>query len=147
MARLLRAPRSNPYGTMPDIMSNSIVAEGLDVDELGHVVVKLNDTPSEDWTAAFREYWGSAEPADATPIKRDAFSHIAGRTIVFRGVDVAGYVAQCKRLTEDSIKYANELIQRFETEREERIRARTEAVGHDEKVDAEKAKARKVKFN
>ena len=128
-------------------MSNSIVAEGLDVDELGHVVVKLSDTPSEDWTAAFREYWGSAaEPAGTTAIKRDAFSHIAGRTIVFRGVDVAGFVAQCKRFTEDSIKYANDLMQRIETERDERIRARTEAAGHDKKVDAEKAKAHQVKF-
>jgi hypothetical protein len=130
-----------------DTMSNSIVAEGLDVDELGHVVVKLNDTPSEDWTAAFREYWGSSDAVGTTAIKRDAFSHISGRTIVFRGVDVAGFVAQCKRWTEDSIKSANELMRRIETERDERIRARTEAAGHDKKVDAEKAKARQVKFN
>src|ERR1700682_230699 len=132
---------------MPGIMSTPIVAEGLDVDELRHVVVKLTDSPSEDWTAAFREYWGSADQGGTTATKRDAFSHIAGRTIVFRGIDVAGFVAQCKRFTEDSIKYANELMQRVETERDERIRARTEDAGHDKKVDAEKAKARQVKFN
>src|SRR6202171_4674649 len=132
---------------MPGIMSNSIVAEGLDVDEHAHVVVKLNDTPSEDWTAAFREYWGKAETVGSTAIKKEAFSHLSGRTIVFRGVDVAGFVAQCKRFTEDAIKYANELMRRVETERDERIRARTEAAGHDKKVDAEKAKARQVKFN
>jgi hypothetical protein len=132
---------------MPGIMSNSIVADGLDVDELGHVVVKLNDTPSEDWTAAFREYWGNADPVGAATIKRDAFSHIAGKTIVFRGVDVADFVAQCKSFTEDSIKYANDLMQRLETQRDERIRARTDAAGHDKKIDAEKAKARQVRFN
>ena len=43
---------------MPNIMSTSIVAEGLDVDEHGHVLVNLSDTPSEQWMEAFREYWG-----------------------------------------------------------------------------------------
>src|ERR1700738_1392274 len=130
---------------MPGIMSNSITAEALDVDEHGHIIVKLNDTPSEEWTAAVREYWGKAETLGRAAIKKDAFSHISGRTIVFRGVDVAGFVAQCKRFMEDSIKYANELMRRVEAERDERIRARTETAGHDKKLEAEKAKAREVK--
>jgi hypothetical protein len=45
---------------MPGIMSNSIVAEGLDVDEHSHIIVKLNDAPTEEWIAAFREYWGKS---------------------------------------------------------------------------------------
>ena len=139
--------RSNPSGRMPGIMSTSIAAEGLDVDAHGHVIVKLNDAPSEQWTAAFREYWGKAEPVGNTAIKKEAFSHISGKTIVFRGVDVAGFVQYCKRFTEDAIKYANELIGRLEAERDARIRARTEPAGRDKKLDAEKAKAREVKFN
>ena len=44
-------------------MSTSIGAEGLDVDELGHVLVKLSDEPSEQWMEAFREYWADAGTA------------------------------------------------------------------------------------
>ncbi len=128
-------------------MRTSIAAEGLDVDAHGHVVVKLNDAPSEEWTAAFREYWGKAEPVGNTAIKKEAFSHISGRTIVFRGVDVAGFVEHCKRFTEDSIKHANDLIRRIETERDARIRVRTEPAARDKKLEAEQAKAREVKFN
>src|ERR1700682_1263288 len=126
---------------MPGIMSNSIVAEGLDVDEHSHVIVKPNDAPTEEWIAAFRDYWGKAETVGSAAIKKDAFSHISGRTIVFRGVDVAGFVEQCKRFMEDAIKYANELMRRVEAERDERIRARTETAGRDKKMEVETRKA------
>ena len=139
--------RSTPSGRMPGIMSTSIAAEGLDVDAHGHVIVKLNDAPSEEWTAAFREYWGKGEPVGNTAIKKEAFSHISGRTIVFRGVDVAGFVQHCKRFTEDSIKHVNDLMRRIETERDARIRARTEPAARDKKLEGEQAKAREVKFN
>ncbi len=126
-------------------MSSSIAAEALDVDELGHVLVMLSDAPSEQWMEAFREYWGGA--AGSTAIKKDAFSHFSERTIVFRGVDVDGFVGSCKALTQDAIEFANERTMRFETEREARIRGRAESAGQEQKhVDAERAKARKVKF-
>src|ERR1700676_1576944 len=102
---------------MPSSMSTSINAEGLDVDELGHVLVKLSDEPTEQWMEAFREYWGDAATSGAAPAKTDAFSHFSERTIVFRGVDVDGFVEFCKALTQDAIKFANERTQRFETER------------------------------
>ena len=121
-------------------MSTSIAAEGLDVDEHGHVLVQLNDTPSEEWTAAFREHWGKAEPAGGMAIKKDAFSHIAGKTIVFRGIDVEGFVEQCKRFTQESIKYANDYMRRVEAERDARIRSRTATSGKDKGLEAEKAK-------
>src|SRR5258706_9184166 len=131
---------------MPGSMSTSIAAEGLDVDELGHVLVKLSDMPSEQWMEAFREFWGDA--SGSTAVKKDAFSHFSERTIVFRGIDVDGFVESCKALTQDAIKFANDRTQRFETEREARIRGRAESAGQEQKhVDAERAKARKVKFD
>jgi hypothetical protein len=133
---------------MPGSMSTSISAEGLDVDELGHVLVTLSDTPSEQWMEAFREYWGDAAIPGSTAVKKEAFSHFSERTIVFRGIDVDGFVRNCQALTSDAIKFANERTQRFETEREARIRGRAESAGAEQKlVEAERAKARKVKFD
>jgi pyridoxine/pyridoxamine 5'-phosphate oxidase len=133
---------------MPGSMSTSIVAEGLDVDELGHVLVKLSDEPSEQWMEAFREYWADAGTSAGTAAKTDAFSHFSERTIVFRGIDVDGFVEFCKALTQDAIKFANARTLRFETEREARIRGRAESASAEQKhVDAERAKARKVKFD
>jgi hypothetical protein len=133
---------------MPGSMSTSIGAEGLDVDELGHVLVKLSDEPSEQWMEAFREYWADAGTVAGPAVKTDAFSHFSERTIVFRGIDVDGFVAGCKALTQDAIKFANERTLRFETEREARIRGRAESAGQEQKhVEAERAKARKVKFD
>jgi hypothetical protein len=133
---------------MPGSMSTSIGAEGLDVDELGHVLVKLSDEPSEQWMEAFREYWADAGTVAGTAAKTDAFSHFSERTIVFRGIDVDGFVEYCKALTQDAIKFANERTLRFETEREARIRGRAESAGQEQKhVEAERAKARKVKFD
>jgi hypothetical protein len=129
-------------------MSTSIAAVGLDVDELGHVLVQLSDTPSEQWMEAFREYWADSGTAAGAKVKTDAFSHFSERTIVFRGIGVDGFVESCKVLTQDAIKFANERTQRFETEREARIRGRAESAGQEQKhVDAERAKARKVKFD
>ena len=133
---------------MPGSMSTSIGADGLDVDELGHVLVKLSDDPSEQWMEAFREYWADAATSAATAAKTDAFSHFSERTIVFRGIDVDGFVESCKTLTQNAIKFANDRTQRFETEREARIRGRAESAGQEQKhVEAERAKARKVKFD
>jgi hypothetical protein len=133
---------------MPGRMSTSVTAEGLDVDELGHVLVNLSDTPSEQWMEAFREYWADAGTVAGAAVKTDAFSHFSERTIVFRGIDVDGFVASCKALTQDAIKFANERTQRFETEREARIRGRAESAGQEQKhVEAERVKARKVKFD
>jgi hypothetical protein len=129
-------------------VSTSIRAEGLDVDELGHVLVRLTDTPSEQWMEAFREYWADAGTVSGAAVKTDAFSHFSERTIVFRGIDVDGFVKYCKSLTQDAIKFANDRTQRFETEREARIRGRAESAGQEQKhVEAERAKARKVKFD
>jgi hypothetical protein len=133
---------------MPGSMSTSINAEGLDVDEHGHVLVKLSDEPSEQWMQAFREYWGKAETPGSRTAKKEAFSHFSERTIVFRGIDVDGFVEHCRAFTKDAIKYANERTLRFETERDARIRDRAEHAGRDEKnLEAERAKARKVKFD
>lgn len=133
---------------MPGIMSTPISGEGLDVDEHGHVLVKLTDMPSEQWMEAFREYWGRAGTAGSTGVKKEAFSHFSEKTIVFRGIDVDGFVAHCKDFTKDSIKFANERTQRFETERDARIRDRAETAGRDQKhLEAERAKARKVRFD
>jgi hypothetical protein len=133
---------------MPGSMSTSIDAEGLDVDELGHVLVKLSDVPSEQWMEAFREYWADAGTVTGAVVKTDAFSHFSERTIVFRGIDVDGFVQNCKALTTDAIKFANQRTQRFETEREARIRGRAETAGQEQKhVEAERAKAGKVKFD
>lgn len=133
---------------MPGIMSTSIVAKGLDVDEHGHVLVKLSETPSEQWMEAFRDHWGRARPAGSSAVKKEAFSHFFEEAIVFRGVDVAGFVEHCKAITQDAIKYANERTLRFETERDARIRERAETAGRDHKhLEAEKAKARKIKFD
>jgi hypothetical protein len=133
---------------MPGIMSTSINAEGLDVDEHGHVLVKLSDTPSEQWMEAFREYWGRAGTLGSTAVKKEVFSHFSEKTIVFRGIDVDGFVAYCNDFTKDAITFANERTQRFETERDARIRDRAETAGRDQKhLEAERAKARKVKFD
>ncbi len=133
---------------MPGSMSTSIAAEGLDVDELGHVLVMLSDVPSEQWMEAFREYWGEAGSLGGAAVKTDAFSHFSERTIVFRGIDVDGFVKYCKTLTQDAVKFANDRTQRFETEREARIRGRAESAGQEQKhVEAERAQARKVKFD
>jgi hypothetical protein len=127
-------------------MSTSIVAEGLDVDDHGHVFVKLSDAPSESWMEAFREYWGTAGTIGGTAVKKEAFSHFSEQTMVFRGIDVDGFVEHCKAFTIDAVKYANELTQRLEAERDARIRGQV-AAGRDEKhIEAERAKARKVKF-
>jgi len=129
-------------------MSTSIRAEGLDVDEHGHVLVMLSDTPSEQWMEAFREYWGRAGTVGSTAVKKEAFSHFSEKTIVFRGIDVDGFVAHDKDFTKDAIKFANERTQRFETERDARIRDRAEVAGRDQRhLEAERAKARKVKFD
>jgi hypothetical protein len=133
---------------MPGIMSNSISGEGLDVDEHGHILVQLSDMPSEQWMEAFREYWGRAGTVGSTAVKKEAFSHFFDRTIVFRGIDVDGFVEHCKAFTQGAIKYANERTQRFETERDARIRDRAETAGRDQKnLETERAKARKVKFD
>jgi len=133
---------------MPGIMSTSIRADGLDVDEHGHVLVKLSDTPSDQWMEAFRDYWGQARPAGSAAVKKEAFSHFFEEAIVFRGLDVDGFVDHCKAFTQDAIKYANERTLRFETERDARIRQRAETAGRDQKhLEAERAKAHKVKFD
>jgi hypothetical protein len=129
-------------------MSTPIVAEGLDVDEHGHVLVKLSDTPSDQWMEVFRDFWGRAGTMGSTAVKKDAFSHFAERTIVFRGVDVDGFVDRCKDFTQDAVKYANEETQRIEAERDARIRGQGGAAGSDQKhIEAERAKARKVRFD
>jgi hypothetical protein len=128
-------------------MSNSIVAEGLDVDDHGHVLVKLSDMPSDQWMEAFRDFWGRPETIGGAAAKKEAFSHFSEKTIVFRGVDVDGFVEYCKAFTQDAVKYANEETQRFEAERDARIRAQAASAGRDQKhIDAERAKARKVRF-
>jgi len=123
-------------------MSTAIVAEGLDVDDNGHVLVKLSEGPTDQWMEAFRDYWGRPNTG-GTAVKKDALSHFSENTIVFRGVDVDGFVAHCKALTQDAMKYANEETQRFEAERDARIRSQASDPKH---VEAERAKARKVKF-
>jgi hypothetical protein len=128
-------------------MSTSIVAEGLDVDDHGHVLVKLSDMPPEQWMEAFREYWGTAGTVGSTAVKKEAFSHFSEQTIVFRGIDVDGFVEYCKGFTVDAVKYANELTQRLESDRDARIRSQAKTAGSDQKhIEAERAKARKVKF-
>ena len=123
-------------------MSTPIVAEGLDVDEHAHVFVKLSDTPSDQWMEAFRDYWGRPTTGGAA-VKKEALSHFSEKTIVFRGVDVDGFVAHCKAFTQDAVKYANEETQRFETERDARIPSQA---GDPKHIEAERAKARKVRF-
>jgi hypothetical protein len=123
-------------------MSTAIVAEGLDVDEHGHVLVKLSEGPSDQWMEAFRDYWGRPTTG-GTAVKKEALSHFVDNTIVFRGVDVDGFVAHCKAFTQDAVKYANEETQRFEAERDARIRSQA---GDPKHVEAERAKARKVRF-
>jgi hypothetical protein len=123
-------------------MSTPIVAEGLDVDEHAHVFVKLSDTPSDQWMEAFRDYWGRPTTGGSA-VKKEALSHFSEKTIVFRGVDVDGFVAHCKAFTQDAVKYANEETQRFETERDARIRSQA---GDPKHIEAERAKARKVRF-
>ena len=125
-------------------MSTSIVIEGLDVDDHGHVLVKLNDMPPEQWMEAFRDYWGRPEPLGGPAVKKDAFSHFSETTIVFRGVDVDGFVKYCKAFTQESVKYSNEETQRFEAERDARIRGQA---GDPKHIEAERAKARKVRFD
>jgi hypothetical protein len=128
-------------------MSTSTEAKGLDVDENGHVLVKLSDVPSEQWKEAFREYWGTAGTVGSTAVKKEAFSHFSEATIVFRGIDVDGFVEHCKGFTVDAVKYANELTQRLEAERDARIQAHAKNAGRNEDhIEAERAKARKVKF-
>jgi hypothetical protein len=124
-------------------MSTSIAAEGLDVDDHGHVLVKLSDIPSDQWMEAFRDYWGRPETTGRPAVKKEAFSHFADNTIVFRGVDVDGFVAHCKAFTQDAVKYANEETRRFEAERDARIRAQA---GDPKHIAAERTKAHKVKF-
>jgi hypothetical protein len=124
-------------------MSTSIVAVGLDVDENGHVLVRLSDVPPDQWMEAFRDYWGRRETIGDTAIKKEAFSHFSEKTIVFRGVDVDGFVEYCKGFTQDAVNYANEEIQRFETERDARIRSQA---GDPKHIEAERVKARKVRF-
>lgn len=133
---------------MPGSMSTLIAAEGLDVDDVGHVLVILSHEPTEQWMEAFRERWADGGPAAGPAAKTDAFSHFSDRRIVFRGIDVDGFVEYCKPLTQDAIRFANERTLRLEAEREARIRGRGDSAGHEQKrVDAEKAKARKVKFD
>jgi len=128
-------------------MSTSTEAKGLDVDDNGHVLVKLSDIPSEQWKEAFREYWGTAGTVGSTAVRKEAFSHFSEATIVFRGIDVDGFVEHCKGFTVDAVKYANELTQRLEDERDARIRDHAKTAGRDqEHIEAERAKARKVKF-
>ncbi len=128
-------------------MSTSIAVEGLDVDEHGHVLVKLSDTPPDPWMEAFRDYWGNPETTGSAAVKKEAFSHFSERTIVFRGVDVDGFVLHCKGFTQEAVNHANEETQRIEAERDERIRAYSGTAGRDQKhIEAERAKARKVKF-
>ena len=129
-------------------MSSSIVPEGLDVDEHGHVIVKLSGIPTEQWMEAFREYWGQAGTVGGTAAKKEAFSHFSDGTMVFRGIDVDGFVDHCKGFTLEATRFANDQTQRFETERDARIRARADSAGRDQKhLETERAKARKVKFN
>jgi hypothetical protein len=124
-------------------MSTSIVPEGLDVDDHGHVLVKLSDMPPDQWMEAFRDYWGRPEAIGRMTVKKEAFSHFSDTTIVFRGVDVDGFVAHCKDFTQDAIRYANEETQRFEAERDARIRSQA---GDPKHIEAERAKAHKVRF-
>ena len=123
-------------------MSTSIVAEGLDVDDHGHVLVKLSDVPPDQWMEAFRDYWGRPGTG-GTAVKKEALSHFAEKTIVFRGVDVDGYVNHCKALTQDAVRYANEETQRFEAERDARIRSHADDPKH---IEAERTKAHRVRF-
>jgi hypothetical protein len=128
-------------------MSTSIVAEGLDVDEHGHVLVKLSDTPPDQWMEAFRDYWGRAGKTGSAAVKKEAFSHFSEKTIVFRGVDVDGFVDHCKSFTEDAVRYANEETQRFEAERDARILGQAGSAGRDQKhIEGERTKAHKVRF-
>jgi hypothetical protein len=129
-------------------VNTSIVPEGLGVDDHGHVLVKLSQKPTEQWMEAFREYWGTAATVGGTAVKKEAFSHFSDKDIVFRGIDVDGFVDHCMGFTIDATKYANEQTQRFEAERDARIRGRADSAGRDQKhVEAERAKARKVRFN
>ena len=96
---------------------------------------------------AFRDYWGRPETPDSASVKKDAFSHFSDKTIVFRGVDVDGFVDHCKGFTQEAVNYANEETQRLEAERDARIRGQGGSAGRDQKhIESERAKAHKVRF-
>jgi hypothetical protein len=107
------------------------------------VLVQLSDTPPDQWMEAFRDYWGRPRTIGGATVKKEAFSHFLAKTIVFRGVDVDGFVEYCKAFTQDAVRYANEETQRFEAERDARIRSQA---GDPKHIEAERTKARKVRF-
>ena len=124
-----------------------IRAEGLDVDDAGRLVVALSAVPSDEWQEFFIQCWRNT-PQWSSGFRRSVFAGFEDGSIVFRNLTVDDFVANHKGVVETALRQANEQASEVEAAAAGRAReAREEEAKQREELEAERQRAREVKFD
>ena len=127
-------------------MPESIAIVGRDVDDRRRLVLKFSREPSAAWKGFFAEHWkGLSLPGGA--VRNSTYINWEANTVHFAGMSVTDFAERHKAVTQEAVRIANERTEKIE----ERNRAVAEAaaatkVKQDEELEAEKERARNIKF-
>jgi hypothetical protein len=128
-------------------MAELIRIEGLDVDDAGRLIVALSAVPSNEWQEFFIQLWRNT-PQWSSGFRRSVFAGFEGDSIVLRNVSVEDFVSNHKAVIETALRQANEQASMVETAAADEAReAREEEARHKEVLEAERQRAREVKFD
>jgi len=128
-------------------MAELIRIEGLDVDDAGRLIVALSAVPSNEWQEFFIQRWRNT-PQWSSGFRRSVFAGFEGDSIVLRNVSVEDFVSNHKAVIETALRQANEQASVVETAAADEAReAREEEARHKEVLEAERQRAREVKFD
>jgi hypothetical protein len=124
----------------------AITIVGLDVDDRRRLVLKFNREPTATWKGFFAEHWkGLSNPGGA--VRNSTYISWEANTVHLAGMTVTDFDERHKTVTMDAVRIANERSEKIE----ERNRALAEAAAEnklkqDQELEAEKERARNVKF-
>ena len=128
-------------------MAELIRIEGLDVDDAGRLIVALSAEPSDEWQESFIQSWRET-PQWSSGFRRSVFAGFEGRHVVLRNVGVDDFVTNHKDVVEAALRRANEQASAAEDAAASREReARDEEAKHRQALEAERRRARAVKFD
>jgi hypothetical protein len=120
---------------------------GLDVDDRRRLVLKFSREPSDIWKGFFADHWKSlSQPGGA--VRNSTYINWESNSVSLAGMTVTDFDERHKAVTIEAVRLANERSDKIE----ERNRALAAAAAEtkaklDQELEAEKARARNVKFD
>jgi len=123
-----------------------ITIVGLDVDDRRRLVLKFSREPTATWKGFFSEHWkGLSNPGGA--VRNSTYINWEANSVHLAGMTVTDFDERHKAVTMDAVRIANERSEKID----ERNRAIAEAAAEnklkqDQELEAEKERARNVKF-